>query len=408
MPSPSNYRTFNAQEVCAPGDVGMSPGGIQAVRATIQRHIDSGEITGAVAAVMRHQQLVLYEAIGQRDVRAGTAMRTDDLFRMMSSTKPVTAVAVMMLMQDRKLLIDDPVSRFIPSFNNPRVVLAPAGATAASQVSVVPASREITIKDLLTHTSGLSSYGIDSTPGPGALVNTLVRSPGDTLADYVPRLGTSVLDFEPGSQWAYSPFDAFDVLLHIVEIASGQSGDAFLRERIFEPLGMADTYFSLTPASQARLVPLYAREGDSWVVHKPMLDEDPKGYLSGAGGLFSTARDFLQFQSMLLNQGSFDRQQLLKPETVALMAQSHIGALFADVYPPLTGGKGFGLGVAVVEDPARGFGRGRGAFGWGGAYGTESWSDPELGIAAVLLIQRPGAGTVVQAFQQALRDAVVD
>lgn len=393
-------------EPSAAGEGALTTTGAEQLHAVIQKHIDAHEIAGAVTAVAVRKQLVWFEAHGSRDGRTGAPMRRDDVFRMMSSTKPVVAVAVLMMLEAGKLSLEDPVSRFIPSFSNPKVAVAPPGATDAAQVTLIPASHEITVKDLLTHTSGLGTYEIDSRPGPGALVNRVARQPGDTLAEHVARLGTSALDFEPGTRWNYSPFDGFDVLLRIVEITSGMAGDAFLRERVFEPLDMRDTHFNLPPEKRARLLPLHARDGETWVDHPSILGDEPSPYVSGAGGLFSTARDFLHFELMLLNGGSLNGRRLLKPETVALMASRHVGTMFAEVFPPLTAGKAFGLSVAVVEDRALGNGRGAGAFGWGGAYGTETWADPELDVAAVLLVQRPGPGTVATAFQAALRTAL--
>jgi CubicO group peptidase (beta-lactamase class C family) len=396
----------------SPDEVGMSPSGLEGIRAAIQTNIDNKVIPGAVTAIARHNKLVWYEAQGVRDVETGAPMAKDDLFRMMSGTKPVTAVAVLLMMDEGKLSLDDKVSRFIPTFKDPKVAEAPAGAKDASQVKLVPANREITIKDLLTHTSGLSSAGDDLGPGPGSLVNKIERKPDDTLADYIPRLGSAALDFQPGTKWRYSPVEGFDVLLRIVEITSGKQADEFMRERIFEPLDMGDTYFNVPPEKKARVVNVYGRQGGNWKVEKPLLwevlGEDPVKYFCGCGGLFSTVHDYMQFEAMLLNRGTLNGRKLLKPETVALMSRNHVGTLFAEWIPGLTDGHGFGLGVRIVEDEAKGSGRGIGAFGWGGAYGTETWADPELDVAAAMFIQvEPGPPDVKTDFQQALRKAIV-
>lgn len=381
----------------------LSRDGLAALHAAIQQHTDCKAITGAVTAISYRNQVVWHAAHGVADVESGSPMRTDHLFRMMSSTKPVTAVAVLMLMEEGRLGLEDAVSRFIPSFKSQRV--ATASSSAALPAHVEPASREITIRDLLTHTSGLSSIGVDLSPGPGALVSKIERMPTDTLADYVSRLGAAVLDFQPGSQWRYSPFDAFDVLLRIVEIVSEIPGDRFLKQRIFEPLGMRDTWFNVPPEQQHRVLALYAKADDCWLTQPSLLADLPPDYISGAGGLFSTAMDFLQFELMLLNQGSLNGRTLLKPETVALMKRNQVGSLFADFFPPLTGGMGFGLGVGIVEDASNPSGGNVGAFGWGGAYGTETWADPKQGIAVAVLIQQP-IPTVKAAFQQAIRTAL--
>jgi CubicO group peptidase (beta-lactamase class C family) len=288
-----------------------------------------------------------------------------------------------------------------------KVAVAPSGAKDAAEVQLVPANRDVTIKDLLTHTSGLSSSGEGLSPhGPASLVNKIERKPDDTLADYIPRLGSAALDFQPGSKWRYSPLDGFDVLLRIVEVASGMPADAFLRERLFEPLNMRDTYFNVPPEKQERILNLYARKDGAWTVQPALFGPGPNRYICGAGGLFSTVHDFMQFEAMLLNKGSLNGHRILKDETVALMSRNHVGSMFSEWIPPITAGFGFGLSVSVLEDPAKGFGRGVGAFGWGGAYGTESWADPELDVAAALFIQQP-VSTVKQDFQQALRKSIV-
>lgn len=396
-------------KIYEPKDVGMSQAGLDGIRAAIQKNIDNKVITGAVTAVARHNKLVWYEAQGFSNVETNVPMNKDSIFRMASSTKHITAVAILMMMEAGKLALDDKVSRFIPSFKNPKVALAPPGAKDASQVKIVPADREITIKDLLTHTSGLSSYGELINPGPGSLVNKIERKSDDTLADYVPRLGSAVLDFQPGTKWRYSPLDGFDVLMHIVEITSGKPADEFMRERIFKPLEMRETYFKLPAEKKARVVGLYgAYKNGKWDNAKPILPDDPNKYISGAGGLYSTVHDFMQFDEMLLNLGSLNGRRMLKAETVTLMTRNHVGSLFAEWIPFITGGFGFGLGVGIVEDPQKGAGRSVGAFGWGGAYGTESWADPKPGIAAAMFIQmQPAPGNVKTDFQQAISWAIV-
>jgi CubicO group peptidase (beta-lactamase class C family) len=393
----------------APEEVGMSRAGLEGIRAAIQKNIDNKVIPGAVTAVARRNKLVWYEAQGVSTVETNTPLRKNDIYRMMSSTKPITALAVLMMMEAGRLSLDDKVNRFIPTFKEMKVAVAPPGAKDASQVKLVPAERDITIKDLLTHTSGLSSAGDLANPNsPGSLVNKIERKPDDTLADYIPRLRAAALDFQPGAKWSYSPVDGFDVLLRIVEITSRQSADRFMRERIFEPLDMRDTHFNLPPEKKARVVPLYSRKEGKWQVEKPLFGEGPSRYISGAGGLFSTVHDFMQYEMMLLNRGTLNGRRLLKPETVALMSRNHVGKLFAEWIPPITGGHGFGLGVRVLEDRDKGAGRGVGAFGWGGAYGTESWADPELDVAAAIFIQmNPAPANVRLDFQQAIRKAIV-
>lgn len=383
----------------------MSNQALDTVRASVQKQIDEAKVTGAVTAVARHNKLVYFEAQGTRNTTTGEAMRRDDLFRMMSSTKPVTAVAVLMMQDEGKLSIDDPVSRFIPSFKNQKVAVAAPGTTDASQVQLVPAQRDITIKDLLTHTSGLSSASMGGMTMVGALVNKIERRPDDTLASIVDRLGGAALDFQPGSRWGYSPLDGFDVLMRIVEITSKQDAERFMRERLFEPLGMQDSFFNVPTAQRNRIVPLYQRSDNRWVEQASIFGDGPYKRVSGAGNLFSTAHDYLMFELMLLNNGSLNGRRILKADSVALMRKDHVGSRFTDLIPAWTAGLAFGLGVAVTIDRSNQFARGLGAMGWGGAYGTTSWSDPELDIAAVCLVQHAGAN-LAKEVAAPLRDAI--
>ncbi|HET9159607.1 MAG TPA: serine hydrolase domain-containing protein [Caulobacteraceae bacterium] len=394
-----------------PEEVGMTRAGLDGVRAAIQNHIDKGDITGAVTAIARHNKLVHYEAQGVRDIETKAPMRKDDIFRMMSSTKPTVGVATLQLMEEGKLAIDDRVSRFIPEFHDAKVAVLPEDAEAqlrnpamraqlASQVKLVPATRDLTIKDLMTHTSGLSSGGA------GQLVNRIRRGPNETLADYVPRLGSAALDFQPGARWRYSASDGIDVLLRIVEIASKTPADVALRERVFEPLNMRDTGFNIPPEKYGRILTLYSKQDGNWRPQRAAFGYGPIKYFSGAGGLMSTCHDYLQFEEMLLNKGELNGKRLLKPETVALMSTNHTGDLYRGTSGS-TQGTGFGLTVRVLKDPAAAnSGRLPGAFGWAGAYGTCSWTDPADDMTAALFIQQP-VPTVLPDFEHAIRKAVV-
>jgi CubicO group peptidase (beta-lactamase class C family) len=417
LAQPRGRATFN-WTLHRPEEVGMTRAGLEGVRSAIQKRIDAGEQTGAVSAIARHGKLVWYEAQGVRDVETGEPMRKDDIFRMMSSSKCVTAVAVLMMLDAGKLSLDDTVSRFIPSFAEPKVVMLPDGwkeamkdpkrrAEVAAQAKLVPASREITIKDLLTHTSGLMSAGDGLDPGPGTLVNRFEIRPGDTLASYIPRLGNAALDFDPSSKWRYSALAGIDTLLYVVEVASGQPADAFLRERLFEPLDMRDTHFNVPRSKYGRVLTLYERKGKYWRPARGLFGYEPTTYFSGAGGLLSTVHDYMQFEEMLRNRGELNGRRILKPQSVALMSTNHVGSLFADWIPAFTGGSGFGLGVRVVHDPkVTGSGRSPGAFGWGGAYGTESWVDPALDLSVCYFVQQPVRPAMVD-FEHAVRRAVV-
>ncbi|MEO8306540.1 MAG: serine hydrolase domain-containing protein [Pseudomonadota bacterium] len=388
-----------AQELPAakPESVGMSSERLARIDAVIQRHIAAGTLANAVTLVMRDGKVVQNKAYGQADPAKGTALRIDALFYMVSSSKPITAVAVLMLVEEGLVRLDDPVSRFIPEFKGQRVAvakpgvplpppLAPGAAPAGPkpEADYVPAAHDITVRDLLTHTSGLNSGGL------GTLVSAdIQRKPTDRLADFVPQLGKVALDFQPGTRWSYSAASGFEILSRIVEIASGKSYDAFLKERVFGPLGMNDTGFVVPADKQARMLPFQRRNAQGlWTVNPPP-PITSEVYFSGATGLISTARDYARFEQMLLNGGQLDGKRLLAPRTVELMRTNQVG----DLYHGMRGnenGMGFGLGVSVTLDETRAvWPRSNGSAGWYGAFGTLTWNDPREGIVGVLMIQQP-------------------
>lgn len=399
-----------------PEKVGVSSAGLKRAGAILQAYIDGQKLTGAVSAIVRHNKLIWYEAQGVRDVASGAPMRKDDIFRMASSSKPVTAAAILILMEAGKLSLNDKVSRFLPGFANPRVAVAPEGwrmamadpqarAKTAKQLKFIPAEREITIKDLLTHTAGLSTFG------PSLLAEPFDYRADDTLATYIDRLGTKPLDFQPGTKFAYSPADGFDVLMRIVEVASGVPGDIFVSERILQPLGMNDSYYNVPADKADRQLTLYERKNGGWVEAPSVISSKPMRYISGAGTLRSTVHDYIHFYLALLNGGTLNGSRILSPRSVALMASSQIGDLYQkggdQLHAPVAG-QGFGLGVNVVLDAAAAnLGRGKGAFGWPGAYGTTPYADPSLDLACVLFIQQT-EWQIPLAFQRAVRQAILD
>ncbi len=388
-------------------EAGMSEAGLAAVRAAVQHQIDAGIINGAVGAIARRGKLVWHEALGFSDPVAKTAYRKDAIFRVMSSTKPVTAFAVLTLVDEGKLSLDDKVSKYIPSFANPRVAVAPEGNKDPAKVKIVPADRELVIRDLLTHTSGITNSGFDPSAGTAGLINSIERKADDTLETYVPRMGEAVLQFQPGTRFSYSPTDAFDAALYIVQLVSGRPADVYMRERIFAPLDMVDTYFHVPAAKRDRLVDIYSVKDGQWSKSPDILDMLPPRYLSGGGGIRSTVHDFMNFEMMLLGQGSFNGRRIVRPETVALMHQNVVGRLFADWIPMWTRNNGFGLGVRIAEE-GNVNGRTPGAYGWGGAYGTESWVEPSLDLAGVFFIQmNPPPFGASGNFEKAARAAIV-
>lgn len=346
-----------------PEDVGFSTERLRRVPETIQRHIDAGNITGAVTLVASRGRIAHFQAHGVMDLDSKRPMAKDSVFRIMSMTKPVTAVAVMMLEEEGKLRVTDPVSTFIPEFKQLKV-----GA------DLVSATREITVSDLLTHTSGM--------------VSSVERKPDDTLASLVPRLAATPLRFQPGTDWAYSGLAGPDVLARIVEIVSGQSYDRFLRTRIFEPLAMKDTSHFPSDAQRPRVVTLYTRTPKGFVPTENPDRHSGKTFFSGSAGLVSTAEDYLQFAQMLANGGELNGKRLLKADTVRRMSTNYVGDMFNGNVNFPNQGFGFGYLMALVQDRrAAGWHLPDGSFGWFGAYGSQVWINPKEQLVTILMIQ---------------------
>ena len=396
-----------------PEEVGLSSERLQRINEVIQRYIDSNQISGAVTLVARKGRIAQFESYGLMDSEAKKPIRKDALFRMASSTKPVAGVAIMMLMEEGKVRLSDPVSKFIPEFKDPKVAIAkttvapppqPGQPPPAPEIYTIPATREITVRDLLTHTSGLGSGGASAGEAAKLLQS---RKPTDTLADFVPRLGALPLDFQPGTQFRYSGLAGIDVLSRIVEIASGLPFDQFLKQRIFDPLGMKDTFFALPEDRQPRLMTLYRRAGNKLEKHPNQEMLMNRTYFSGAAGLVSTAEDYFLFAQMLANGGQLNGKRLLSPRTVELLSSNHTGEMFPGQLgrPP---GMGFGFAVEVVMDAIKADSRRSvGSFGWDGAFGTHFWIDPKEKIVAVLMIQTANRG-LHRDFENAVMQAMVE
>jgi len=382
-----------------PEDIGMSSERLRRIHEAIQRHIDTGEISGAVTLVARRGRLVHFEAHGLMDIESKRPMQKDAIFRIASMSKPITSVAVMMMLEEGKIRLNDPVSRFLPEFKNSKVAV-PRGNSG--EFYEVPADRELTIRDLLTHTNGLMTGGTGSKAGPPR------PAPGDTLATYVPRLAAVPLDFQPGTQWAYSGLAGPDTLSRIVEIVSGQPYDEFLQTRIFQPLGMKDTFFYPPDDRRPRLATLYSKSSKGLLKAENQDGFSLKTYFSGGGGLMSTAEDYLQFAQMLLNGGELHGRRLLSPRTVDLMAANHVGDMFNGKLGRPAHGMGYGLLVGIVEDGvAAGLRVSNGSFGWDGAYGTQTWIDPREKMVTIVMIQTQVA-SVQRDFENAVMQAIVE
>jgi CubicO group peptidase (beta-lactamase class C family) len=390
-----------ARESLLPGIPGLpaaSPESVGAVAdvsarigAFMQRQIDAGHSSGGVTALARHGKLIHFAAHGMLDVEAGTPMPTDGIFRIMSLGKPITGVALLQQMETGKVTLEDNISKFIPELKEFRVRSGEPAQAPGTPIETVPANREITIRDLATHTSGLNGFLLD-----------IPASVPFTLPARVPYARNLILDFQPGTKWAYSAVTGPDILARIVEITSGLSFDRYIKERIFEPVGMRDAAFNLDATQRARVVPRYARKNETW--HREPDDAAlankllPRSagpnpiatYFSGSFGLFCTARDSLLFETMLLHEGTIHGKRVLRPESVALMRSNLVGDLYdGGVAYPNSKGTGFGVLVRTILDPAAcRCGRSKGAFGWAGAYGTTSWTDPHNDMVAVYYVQQ--------------------
>ena len=391
----------------APDDVGMSAERLDRIGEMIQRAIDAKQISGAVTVVARRGRVAHFEARGLMDIEANAPMRKDAIFPIASMTKPVTGVAILMLVEEGKIRLADPVSRFVPEFKEPKVAMRRSdSAGEEGDIYTVPAKREVTVHDLITHTSGLGSGGVASE----ATSRIAPRDETGTVADWAAALGAAPLDFQPGTRWAYSGLAGIDTLGRIVEVASGLTFDEFLRQRIFEPLGMKDTAFNVPEDKKQRVVTLYRRTPDGLELRAVPAWVATTTLHGGGGGLWSTAEDYLQFAQMLVNGGELNGTRLLGSRTVALMASNHVGDLYEKAgRVGGSPGKGFGLTVDVVLDgvAARGDHRSTGSFGWGGAFGTTYWVDPKEDLTAVLMVQTPGGPLRVD-FQNAVMQAIVD
>jgi CubicO group peptidase (beta-lactamase class C family) len=347
------------------------------IPARMAEFVEHGDIAGAVTVVGRKEGILSIEAVGRRNLEKNEPMTKDTLFRIASMTKPITAVGIMILADEGKLKIDDPVEKHLPEFRGQMLV----AKRTPDEVTLKKPTRPITIRDLLTHTSGL--------PGgmPPGLSDLYVKR-NHTLAEAVMAFSQRPLDFEPGSRWAYCNA-GIDTLGRVIEVVSGQRYEDFLQKRIFDPLGMTDTTFYPTKAQRARVAVNYDRKNGKLVpASNPIiaLAENAR-YPIPAGGLYSTGADLSKFYRMMLGRGTYDKTRILSAESVAEMTKVQTGDLKAAFTP----GMGFGLGWGVVRTPEGVTAMlSSGSYGHGGAFGTQAWIDPHKDLFMVLLIQRAG------------------
>lgn len=390
-----------------PEEAGMSTERLQRIGQMLQRRVAAGEYSGVAAIVARKGKIVYQTSQGVMDLETKKPVTPETMWRVASMTKPVTSVAIMMMIEEGKVHLNDPVSRYIPEFKNLKVAVASAGrggnAAAAApaqggrggapQFYTMPPDREVTIKDLLTHTSGLASG-----PMGDSTVRAIARKQGEKLADYIPRLGSTALEFQPGTRWMYSAQAGHDTLGRIVEIASGLPLDKFFQTRIFEPLGMKDIAFWPSEEQWTRVASVYNLNQGNLAKNNNPNGMSSNVYFMGSGGLISTPSDYIPFGMMLANGGEFNGKRVLGKKTVEMLSAVHI----PDTLPGRSAGEGYGLGVRVVSDHAKlGTMLSTGTFGWSGVYGTHFFVDPVEQVVGVFMSQ-----TSVREAQREFEDLV--
>ena len=384
---------------------GLDPERLARLDAALQAYVDAGTLPGAVALVASRGETAYLKAFGHRDREAGDPLETDDIFRIASQSKAVVSVAIMMLQEEGRLLISDPVGRHLPEYLETTVARTNDDGT----YDVVAARQPITIRHLLTHTAGI-------TYGGGTAAREWVEADitgwyfahrDEPIRETVRRMASLPFEAHPGEYWVYGY--ATDILGAVVEVASGTALDEFLQTRIFEPLGMADTHFYLPPEKHDRLAVVYSAGQDGLarapdpggMVGQGAYVDGPRMSFSGGAGLLSTAPDYARFLQMLLNGGKLGDARILSPKSVELMTVDHLGGLLvrdlndASAVFGAERGVGFGLGFRVVEDVgAHGVPGSEGIYGWGGAYHSSYWVDPEEELVVVYLAQLIPAGNL--------------
>jgi len=375
----------------SPEALGLSPKGLARITEMLQGFLDRKRVAGAVTVILRDGRVAYTSALGSADVEKAVPMRTDTIFRIASQSKAITTTAALILVDEGKLLLNEPVGKYIPAFRNTTVMVAPAAnAAPGSPVSTVAARRQITVRDLMTQSSGVS-YGGNAATRPLYLAagfdDWYFADKAEPIGVWIEKLATLPFDAQPGESYVYG-YNT-DILGYVVEKASGMPLDQFFKTRIFDPLKMADTSFFLPLEKRERLAVNYSTGPDGTFVRakdegrfQGAYVDGPRVAFSGGAGLLSTANDYARFLQMLLNGGELDGVRVLSPKTVALMTSNHLGTMYAN------GNFGFGLGFEITEHVGRSGRPGSvGEFGWGGAYGTKYWVDPEEKLVVVYMTQ---------------------
>jgi CubicO group peptidase (beta-lactamase class C family) len=375
----------------AAGGAPMDASRLQQLDQLMQADIDAGRIPGAVMLIARHGKVVHEAALGMQDAAAGLPMRMDTIFRIYSMTKPIVSVGVMMLVEQGKLLISEPVSAYLPEIGRPQVGIETRDADGKTMLQLVDAEREMTVQDLLRHTSGLT-YGVFGE----SMVKTRyheagIESRNISNAELVKKLATVPLAYQPGTVWEYSR--STDVLGALIERIAGMPLDQWLEQNILRPLGMKDSGFWVPAEQQHRIAEAFPVDPITSAKVKLLDARSKPSFLSGGGGMVSTAHDYLRFASMLANGGSLDGVRILSRKTVRFMASDHLADMpGARATPDFLPGQGYGFGLGFAVRTAAGASVVPGSvgdFNWSGLAGTYFWIDPEEGLIAIWLMQAP-------------------
>jgi CubicO group peptidase (beta-lactamase class C family) len=355
-----------------PESVGFSAQGLKAYGAALKALVDEGRLAGVSTLVSRHGKVVMMDAFGYQDLDAKKPLATDTIFRIASMTKPIAGVAMMILYEEGKWKLDDPVAKYIPEFKDLKV---------STPQGLVAPSHPMTMRELMSHTAGFDvSAGYEKHN---------INDRNQPLQAMIDKLAKLPLPVQPGTDWRYGP--SVDIQGYIVEKLSKQTLDEFLRTRILEPLKMKDTGFWVDPSQVARVTKIYTYGDDKKIITAPAQTDPSRKpvFLSGSGGLLSTMEDYWRFAQMLLNGGELEGKRILKPATIELMRTNVLAdGVLVDLYGPREPGIGFGLDFALVLDPAKAnTPRGKNTFYWGGAFGTWFWIDPTNDLIVIGMIQ---------------------
>ncbi|MFE9448436.1 serine hydrolase domain-containing protein [Streptomyces sp. NPDC006739] len=403
------------EQVVDPGEAGLDGKALDRLDRHFAHLVDAGRLPGFLVAVARGGRVAHLTTHGLRDRAAGLPVEADTLWRIYSMTKPVTAVAALLLVEEGRLSLDDPLDRYLPAFAEPRVYESGEGAGVRTR----PAAGPVLVRHLLTHTAGLTfgfyhHHPVDALYREAGLESSV--PPGADLAGTMEVYARLPLQFDPGTQWNYSV--ASNVLGRVIEIVSGRPLDAFFADRVFRPLGMPDAGFHIVPEQAGRLSELYGETADGGIEPVPGLPVHGRPrFLSGSGGMVATAYDFHRFMEVLRRGGELDGTRLLRPDTVALMTRNQLpgGADLRAFGAPVhreaaNDGLGFGFNVSVVVDPSRTPApSGLGTYGWSGAATTTFWIDPGRDLTVQFMTQvRPKTLKVFPELRRLVHEALID